>query len=82
MHAATGAVAHLVLLQSDLSALMYEQCDVDFLFFVFFTVVTLALGAAILPVVEGELVAPVIAGGGLTQKFDSAACAKAQLVRK
>lgn len=30
---ATGAVAHLVLLQSDLGTLMYEQCNVDFLFF-------------------------------------------------
>ncbi len=30
---ATGAVAHLVLLQSELGALMYEQCNVDFLFF-------------------------------------------------
>ena len=29
----SGAVARLVLLQSDLGALMYEQCNVDFLFF-------------------------------------------------
>jgi len=30
---ATGAVAKLVLLQSELGSLMYEQCNVDFLFF-------------------------------------------------